>query len=126
MPALCAGRPCLSGLRTLSLDLPGAPAAVIPADVDGDGRSDLVVVVAYNQWDEIAITESSTMDDIQGLVEVMTIVPAVIDRREVRVYRARPDGSYAAARAPWRCRSPCCRWRPGRRARRSWPSRTRG
>jgi hypothetical protein len=94
-PALCAGRPPLSSLRSLSLDLPGAPAAVIPADVDGDGRQDLVIVVASNQWDEVAITESSTMDNVQGLVDVMTIVPAVIDRREVRVYRALPGGTYA-------------------------------
>ncbi len=94
-PAPCAGRPALSTPRTLSLDLPGAPAAVIPADVDGDGRRDLVIVVASNQWDEVAITESSTMDNVQGLVDVMTIVPAVIDRREARVYRALPDGSYA-------------------------------
>jgi hypothetical protein len=95
-PAFSAGRPLPASLRTLSLDLPGAPAAVISADVDGDSRRDLVVVVAYNQWDEVAITESSTMDNIKGLVDVMTIVPAVIDRREVRVYRARADGSYAS------------------------------
>jgi len=99
VPVPCAGRLLPSALRTLSLSLPGAPAAVVSADVDGDGRRDLAVVVAYNQWDEIAITESSTMDDIQGLVEVMTIVPAVIDRREVRVYRGLPDGSYEPPRA---------------------------
>ncbi|HEV2856399.1 MAG TPA: VCBS repeat-containing protein [Thermoanaerobaculia bacterium] len=97
VPAFCAGR--LLPLRGRSLDLPGAPAAVVSTDVDGDGRRDLAVVAAYNQWDEIAITESSTMDDVQGLVEVMTIVPAVIDRREIRVYRARPDGSYEPPRS---------------------------
>ncbi|HEY0553354.1 MAG TPA: hypothetical protein VGG20_03755, partial [Thermoanaerobaculia bacterium] len=36
--ALAAGRPSLSNPRTLSLDLPGAPAAVVAADLDGDGR----------------------------------------------------------------------------------------
>ena len=97
-PWLLAGRPAVPPLRTLSLDLPGAPADVVSADVNGDGRRDLVVVVAYNAWDEIAITESSTMDDIKGLAEVMTIVPAVMDRREARIYRARPDGSYEVPR----------------------------
>jgi hypothetical protein len=95
VPALAAGRPALSTPRLVSLDLPGAPAAVVAADLDGDGRVDLIVVVATNQWDEVAITESSTMDDVKGLVDVMTIVPAMIDHREVRFYRALPGGTYA-------------------------------
>ncbi|HEX6903676.1 MAG TPA: VCBS repeat-containing protein [Thermoanaerobaculia bacterium] len=86
-------------LRPLSLDLPGAPAAVISADVDADGRRDLAVVVAYNQWEEMAVTESSRMEGIDELVEVMTVVPQLLDRREVRVYRARPDGTYEPPRS---------------------------
>lgn len=86
-------------LRPLSLDLPGAPAAVVSADVDADGRRDLVVVVAYNQWEEMAVTESSRMEGIDELVEVMTVVPQLLDRREIRVYRARPDGTYEPPRS---------------------------
>ncbi|HEY9421420.1 MAG TPA: FG-GAP-like repeat-containing protein [Thermoanaerobaculia bacterium] len=86
-------------LRPLSLDLPGAPAAVVSADIDADGRRDLAVVVAYNQWEEMAVTESSRMEGIDELVEVMTVVPQLLDRREVRVYRARPDGTYELPRA---------------------------
>jgi hypothetical protein len=96
---LPAARPSALGLRPLSLDLPGAPAAVIPADINGDGRTDLVVAVAYNQWTQIEITESTTMDDVEGLVEVLTIVPSLLDRREARVYLSRPDGTYALAGA---------------------------
>ncbi len=86
-------------LRPLSLDLPGAPAAVISADVDADGRRDLAVVVAYNQWEEMAVTESSRMEGIDELVEVMTVVPQLLDRREVRVYRSRSDGTYEPPRS---------------------------
>lgn len=89
--APAAARP--AALGSWSLDLPGAPAAVIPADLDGDGRLDLTVVVAYQQWDRIAIDESTTMDGVEGLVEVMTVVPFLFDRREVRVFLATP-GAY--------------------------------
>ncbi len=89
-------------LRPVSLELPAAPAAIIPADLDGDGRRDLVVAVAYTEWDQIGIEESARMDDVEGvrpagLVEVLTIVPALQDRREVRLFLAGETGYRPAA-----------------------------
>lgn len=81
-------------LRYLPLPLPGAPAAVVPADVDGDGQRDLAVIVAYTRWGQIEIEESAKMDDIEGLVEVLTIIPSLVERREIRVFPGRPDGGF--------------------------------
>ncbi len=87
-------------LRYLPIELPGAPAAILPADLDGDGRQDLVVAVAYTEWHRIGIEEQTTMDDIDGLVEVLTIVPSLIDRRELRVFLGQGDGYRALAATP--------------------------
>jgi len=46
--------PARLSLRHESIDLPGPPAAVISADLDKDGRSDLVIVAAYTKWGSIA------------------------------------------------------------------------
>jgi hypothetical protein len=81
-------------LRYLPLPLPGAPAAVVAADVDGDGLRDLAVVVAYTRWGEIEITESTRMDDIEGLTEVLTVIPSLVERREIRVFPGRPGGGF--------------------------------
>lgn len=78
-----------------SLQLPGAPAALVPGDLDGDGLGDLAVVVVYTEWDQVGITEQTEMDDIEGLVEVLTIVPVLFDRREIRVFRGLPEGGFA-------------------------------
>lgn len=83
-------------LHHTSVDLPGAPAALLSHDLDGDGRRDLVVMVAYTEWDQVGIEESVEMDDIDGLVEVLTIVPALTDRRELRIFLATGDGFRAA------------------------------
>lgn len=94
-PAWAAGGRGVS-LRPVSLELPGAPAAVIPADLDGDGRVDLVVVVNVSEWTQKEVQDSSEMSQVKGLVDAMTIIPAIDDRREVRVFLAQPTGAYRA------------------------------
>ena len=86
--------------REQSLELPGAPASLVPADLDGDGLRDLAVVVVYSEWDQIEIEERSEMDSVEGLVEVLTIVPVLLDRREVRAFLGRPEGGFAPAGEP--------------------------
>lgn len=84
-----------------SVDLPGVPSAIVPADVDGDGLEDLTIVVTYTEWDQIAVDDWVTMDDVEGLVEVMTIVPALFDRRELLILLGRGGGRYEPAAEPW-------------------------
>jgi len=83
-----------------SLELPGAPAIVVSTDLDGDGRKDLAIAVVYTVWDQIGIEETTEMDEIQGLVEVLTIVPALMDHRELFLFRGLEDGSFEALGDP--------------------------
>ena len=91
-PALAVARRDRLELRYQSIELPGAPSAILPADLDGDGRIDLAVAVAYTEWHQIGIEEVTELDEVAGLVEVLTIVPSLIDRRELRVFLADGDG----------------------------------
>lgn len=84
-------------LDARSLELPGAPAAVVATDLDGDGREDLAVAVVYTVWEELGIAETVEMDEVEGLVEVLTIVPALMDHRELHLYRGTAEGGYE----PW-------------------------
>jgi len=81
-----------ASLRYQSLPLPGPPSVIVPADVDGDGRQDLAVAVAVTRWDQISVEESMKMDDVEGLVEVLTVIPALLEKRELRVFLGRPGG----------------------------------
>lgn len=78
-------------LRHLPLDLPAAPAVILPADLDGDGRRDLVTALVYTKWDQRSFEETTEMDDVEGLVEVLTIVPSLDERREIRAWLADPS-----------------------------------
>lgn len=100
LPATGPARAADLELREQSLELPGAPAALVPADLDGDGLRDLAVVVVYTGWDQIGIEEMTEMDQVEGLVEVLTIVPVLLDRREVHAYLGRPDGGFEPAGEP--------------------------
>ncbi len=84
-------------LRHVALPLPGPPSTIVDADVNGDGYQDLAVVVAYRFWDQIGIEEWTEMDDIEGLVEVLTVVPALADRRELWLFLGDDQGGFAAA-----------------------------
>lgn len=81
-------------LQHESVALPGAPTVVLPADLNNDGVQDLVVAVAYTEWDQVGIDEMTEMRGVEGLVMVMTVVPVVMDRREIRIYLGRSEGGY--------------------------------
>ncbi|MCB1032970.1 MAG: VCBS repeat-containing protein, partial [Acidobacteria bacterium] len=99
LPSLSAAESQIH-LRRVSLDLPGAPAAVVATDLDGDGRQDLAVAVVYTIWDQIELEETTEMDGVEGLVEVLTIVPALLDHRELLFFLAEETGGYRRAADP--------------------------
>ena len=81
-------------MRHVSLELPGPPAAVVRADMNGDGLPDLVIALVYTEYDELSFEKA------EGFVQMTEIVPALFDRREIRVYLASASGSYQPAAAP--------------------------
>lgn len=91
--ATSAAAPGLS-FRRAAIDLPGPPAAVIPADLDGDGQGDLIVAVAYDEWGSIGF------ERVEDAVEVSQVVPALLERRELRFYRFAPDGTATLGAPP--------------------------
>ena len=97
LAAAGSARDLSPGFFDQSLPLPGMPAAVLSADMTGDGIEDLVILVAYRTWDDVSTVEQTTFDDIEGMVEGMTVVTALLDKRELRVYPGREGMGFDAS-----------------------------
>ena len=82
------------------LDLPGIPVQVLPVDLNQDGRRDLLIVVAITEWIQEMFEEHSEMEGIEGLVEILTIVPSLEDRRELWAYLVDEKGRYTLVGTP--------------------------
>jgi len=89
-----AARPLELTLRRVVLDLPGPPAVIVAADLNRDGRQDLLVVTAYTRWGSIST------DRVEEAVEITEVVPALFDTREARVFLAEASGGYRPAGPP--------------------------
>ena len=100
LPAGAPGRAADLPFSRLTLTLPGAPSELLASDLDGDGRRDLVLFVAWASWGEVGVEEEMHLDEVAGLVAVMTVVPAMLDRREIRVHPGLANGGFAVE--PWR------------------------
>ncbi len=87
-------------LRLLQIELPGPPVEVFASDLDGDQIGDLLILVAYTTWDQITISEEVEMDEVEGLIEMMTVVPALADRRELFFLRGSDDGGFVLVGGP--------------------------
>jgi hypothetical protein len=87
-------------LRRVTLSLPGPVSNVIAADVDGDGRRDIAVVTAFTRWEQESVSELVAMDQFEGLVESLTIVPILFDQRELHVLLADPAAEEGYRKLP--------------------------
>ncbi|MFQ5718599.1 MAG: FG-GAP repeat domain-containing protein [Acidobacteriota bacterium] len=91
-------RPERLALRHLGLQIEGPPVTLLPADLDADGRRDLLVVTAYTYWGQS--TEQTTTEVDGRLFEEVRVRPTLVDRRQMRPWLASPDGTYRAAGPP--------------------------
>src|SRR5262245_2672551 len=92
--AAFAAAPRDLALHPIRLDLPGVPSAILAADLNGDGRSDLLAVIAYTEWGSIG------EDRVEGMVQFVEVVPALFDRREVRAWLGDGVGGYRSVPEP--------------------------
>ncbi len=79
------------------LELPGVPVQILAVDLNRDGKRDLAVVVASTSWGEVGFEEPMQVDEGGTFVDVLTVVPTVLDRRELLVFPGSPAGFTAPA-----------------------------
>jgi hypothetical protein len=91
--------PAKLALRHQRLELPGVPVLSVAVDLDRDGRRDLAVVVASTSWGEVGIEEPMQVDDEGTFVDVLTVVPTVLDRRELLLFLGAAPGAGAIGSA---------------------------
>ena len=85
-------------LRHLEIQIAGPPVAVLPADLSGDGRLDLLIVTAYTFWGQMTAERTTEVDG--QLFEEVEVLPTLVDRREMQLWLAEADGTYRAAASP--------------------------
>lgn len=96
LPGPLSAGPAKLALAHQRLELPGVPVLTLAVDLDRDGRRDLAVVVASTSWGEVGIEEPMKVDDEGTFVDVLTVVPTVLDRRELLLFPG-AAGGFASA-----------------------------
>ena len=92
-PAPGAASPAKLALAHQRLELPGVPVQTLAVDLDRDGLRDLAVVVASTSWGEVGIEEPMKVDESGTFVDVLTVVPTVLDRRELLLFLGAAGGA---------------------------------
>ncbi len=91
-----AASPAQLALTHQRLELPGVPVQTFAVDLDRDGRRDLAVVVAMTSWGEVGFEEPMAAGEDGTMVDVLTVIPAVLDRRELLVFFGGVGPGFAA------------------------------
>lgn len=105
-PGPAAASPAKLALVHQRLELPGVPVQTLAVDLDRDGSRDLAVVVASTSWGEVGIEEPMQVDEEGTFVDVLTVVPTVLDRRELLLFRGAASGAGGFAPEPLRFELP--------------------
>jgi hypothetical protein len=80
--------------RRTEISLPAAPSRILSADLDGDGRRDLLAIVAHTRWGQVS------SDRVEDAVMITEVVPALFERLEARAWLGEEGGGFVPVAAP--------------------------